>query len=267
MLNRYCVYAKIYGERNSGTNFVEQLVRTNFAVLCLQSDLRISEYVQSVSRGMAKEERGKFSSAITDIDCERTLRSDFGWKHGIPPLDAIASAPHARHTLFICVAKHPLAWLQSIARRPYNPIDRIPGKFSRFLRYDWPLTQRDNLPGREHVDVVGLWNVKNAAYRNLQNVVANCRVVAYEDILRNPSEFLADIGSSLFPKRLKFVWSLPSTKGERTTFEEYRQKYELRNICRTISAGDLEFIGARIDREVMTAFGYRWPSPESTGKP
>lgn len=262
MWDTHCVYAKIYGERNSGTNFIEQLLRTNFAVLCLTNGIRISDYVDVVGVHLPSKAKGELRSAITDIECERTLCSDFGWKHGVPPRDEILAAPHTRHTLFICVAKHPLAWLRSLANRPYNPIGKVPKTFSQFLEYEWPLTRRDNLPGRTRIDVIDLWNVKNAAFQNLTNLVEQCIVVAYEDILRDPSGFLADVRRYLLPKREEFVWSLASTKGDGTTFEGYREKNDIRTLCRATPLKQIEFIEARIDQRVMSSFGYGWPAPE-----
>jgi hypothetical protein len=267
MLDRYCVYAKIYGERNTGTTFVEQLLRQNFGVLCLKGDTRIFEYFQAVSPRLPEETRGAFRSAITDIDSERTQRSDFGWKHGVPPREEIVSAPHARHTLFIGLAKHPVSWLRGLAKRPYNPIERVPRKFSQFLRYEWPLTQRDNLPGVERINVVELWNVKNTAFQRLRETADKCVVIAYEEIMRDPHAFLTRLGAYLIPKTEKFVWSLPSTKGDAMSFEDYREKCDIREICRHVSVQDLEFVKARIDGDVMAAFGYEWPATDGNRRP
>jgi hypothetical protein len=259
MFERLCVYAKVYGERNTGTNFVAELLRRNFAVHCLQSNNRIHDYVGPLARDLPAELAGGLRDALLDLDCQRTMYADLGWKHGVPPRGLIASAPHARQTLFICIAKHPVAWLRSLAERPYNLIDELPKKFSRFIRQDWTVTRRDNLSGYERINVVDLWNAKNAAFQNLGSVAERCLVVAYEEILRNPAGFLDSVGSHLVARGNEFVWSLPATKGDSMSFEQYRQKYLEQNICGTISAEDLECIRDRIDETVMAAFGYGWP--------
>lgn len=264
MSDQLCVYAKVYGERNAGTNFVAELLRRNFAVHCLQSNNRIHEYVGLLAKNLPGSQTGALRDALLQLDCQRTMYSEFGWKHGIPPRDHIASAPHARQTLFVCVAKHPVAWLQSLARRPYNLIDRLPGRFSRFIRHDWTLTRCDNLAGRERINVVELWNVKNAAFRDLESEAVKCLIVAYEEILRDPAGFLASVANHLIPRGREFVWSFPSTKKDEMTFDEYKEKYAEHNFCRTASADDLEFIRGRADRNVMEAFGYRWPAARTT---
>ena len=194
------------------------------------------------------------------MDCQRILASDFGWKHGIPPENEILSAPHAKHTLFVCVAKHPLAWLGSLVSRPYNPAESAPSNFSDFIRYDWPLSPRDNLPDRDRINVVELWNAKNSAFLNLSTIVDRCIVVAYERILEDPAGFLDRVACHLLSTREKYVWSLASTKGDETTFEEYREKYLTERIDDAISADDLEFVRQRIDFDLLESFGYTWPA-------
>ncbi|HTT82544.1 MAG TPA: hypothetical protein VMF67_03600 [Rhizomicrobium sp.] len=263
MFDQLCVYAKVYGERNTGTNFVTELLRRNFAVHCLQSYNRIHEYVGPMAKNLPGEPAGGLRNALLDFDCQRTMYSDFGWKHGIPPRDLVASAPHAKQTLFVCIAKHPVAWLHSLASRPYNLVDEVPKTFSRFIRQDWTPTWRDNMAACEPINVVDLWNVKNAAFRDLESVAQRCLVVAYEEILRDPAGFLSSAGSHLIARGKDYVWSFPSTKGDAMTFEQYRRKYLEQNICGSTSTGDLEFIRGRIDETVMRGFGYRWPDAGS----
>jgi hypothetical protein len=263
MLDQLCVYAKVYGERNTGTNYVTELLRRNFAVHCLQSYNRIHDYVGPMARNLPEEPAGGLRNALLDLDCRRTMLSDFGWKHGVPPRDLVASAPHAKQTLFVCIAKHPVAWLRSLASRPYNLVDDVPKTFSGFIRQDWTPAWRDNMPGCTKINVVDLWNVKNASLLDLETVAERCLVVAYEEILRDPESFLSSAGSHLIARGRDYIWSLPSTKGDGITFEQYRQKYREQNICGSLSAPDMVFIQDRIDKSVMQAFGYRWPDSGS----
>src|SRR5439155_17430480 len=91
VLREFCVYAKVFGERNSGTNFVQKIIQANFGVHCLQNNNPIYDYVRAASRRLPKELKGIFRSTIVDMDCQRILASDFGWKHGIPPENEILS--------------------------------------------------------------------------------------------------------------------------------------------------------------------------------
>lgn len=255
-MSKYSFYLRSYGERNSGTHFVTALVKKNFAVTTLRNENPVGELFARMGKGLSAEDNGKFRLELMDIDCERTRQSDFGWKHGAPPEMEIRSAPHAAHTLFICVAKHPLPWLRSLHARPYSPLEDPPSDFHEFLRYQMPISRRDNLGAVERLGVVELWNAKNAAYARLPTIASRCIVIAYEEILRDPRAFLSKVGQYLLPIRGEFSWDLASTKGDGLSFEDYRMKY-LSKSDPIVSAEDLEFIKARLDGNVMRAFGYQ----------
>lgn len=260
LLGKYCMYAKVYGERNAGTGYIEDLIRKNFTVRCLQSNNHhhLYEFAQSLGARLPKGIRGKLRNDVIDIDCARILQSDFGWKHGIPPRDTILSAPHRNHTLFVCVAKHPVSWLRSLARRPYNPVEKAPNTLSDLIRYEWPVTKRDNLPGRERINPLDMWNVKNEAYVGLGFIGPKHVAIAYEDVLRDPLLFLKKIGNYLLPKTNDPEWSLPSTKGDHMTFDQYREKYLSGNIFEALSAEDAIFMKSRISAKLMKTLGYEW---------
>jgi hypothetical protein len=251
------VYLKVYGERNTGTNFVTMLVRKNFAVTGLQDQNRVGEHFSRWGNGLAAEDYGKLCLKLMDMDCERVRHSDFGWKHGAPPEREIRSAEHSPHTLFICIAKHPLSWLRSLHARPYSPLERPPSNFHEFIRYQMPVSRRDNLGPLQRLGMVELWNAKNAAFARLPAIAGRCIVIAYEEILNNPQAFLSRISQYLLPMGSEFVWDLPSTKKDGLSFEEYRTKYDLSRSSQIVSAEDLEFINARLDRDVLRTFGYQ----------
>jgi hypothetical protein len=223
----------------------------------MQSKNRVNDHIELMGVGMSAKEYGQFRVDIMDIDCERTRISDFGWKHGAPPELEILSAPHARHTLFVCLAKHPVSWLKSLCARPYSPLEDTPADFSDFIRYAMPISGRDNLHITGRMNVVDLWNIKNAAYARLPVIASKCIVVAYEEILRDPERFLNSLGNYLLAKRSSYIWSLPSSKGDPFSFEDYREKYDLTTLRHSISEEDFQFISHRIDPTVLHIFGYQ----------
>ncbi len=258
-LDDFCFYAKIFGERNTGTNFVDRLIQENFVACKLHGANRIHGHLRKFAGRVPENERGRFRSAALDLDSARMVYSDFGWKHAVPPHDVIATAPHAKNTLFIAVAKHPVAWLQSLVERPYNPVDDAPSTLSEFIRHEWELTGRDNVPGHTHINVVDLWNLKNAAFRRLEQSAQRSIVIAYEDILHGPEDFLGRVAAHLVRANGEFVWEMDSTKKDDLTFADYRKKYELASICAAVSGADLDYIRSRADEGIMKSFGYGWP--------
>ena len=259
-LDDFCFYAKVFGERNTGTNFVEQLLQENFVACRLFGFNRIHQHLRKHLQSVPEEERGRLRSAALDLDCARMLYSDFGWKHGVPPFEAIESAPHAQNTLFIAVAKHPVAWLKSLMERPYNPVEHAPNEFAEFIRHDWELTARDKLAGRTRINVVELWNVKNAAFRKLEQATKRSIVVAYEDILIDPQRFLSRVAQHLPRAKGDFDWQIASTKDDDLTFNDYVRKYDPDRVCAGIADDDIAYIKARVDAQLVSSFGYAWPA-------
>jgi hypothetical protein len=256
MFERFTPYVKLYGERNSGTNFVERLIRANFAVVSLVNDSHMGPFLSVAQQQVNRQERGAFRSAVHDMDCLRRATSDFGWKHGCPPVDAIMAAIHRDQTCFVCISKHPVSWLQSLHKRPYNPVERGPEDFSDFIRHDWLLTPRDNVTGRERVNVIDLWNLKYRAFLDLKTKPLKTLVVTYEALMHDPGAFLARVEEHLLKKVEDFTWDLPSTKGDAMDFEDYQQKYELKNVASLCSPEDFAFIMSRVDAAVMEELGY-----------
>jgi hypothetical protein len=78
---------KIFGERNSGTNFLFQLLHSN----------------------------------IKDIElCSPYYKGGTGWKHGIPRLDLFENMIH--DTLFVFIIRDLESWLKSMYNEPYHLI-------------------------------------------------------------------------------------------------------------------------------------------------
>lgn len=79
-------FIKIYGERNSGTNYVNQLLKANLK--------------QVTFLDHKHERRGYWSD----------------WKHGLPNI----KNKNVNKTLFICIIRDLEPWLISFFRRPYH---------------------------------------------------------------------------------------------------------------------------------------------------
>lgn len=76
---------KIYGERNSGTNFISKLIKNNFKNI---------EF------------------------CKQTYNGGTGWKHGIPKLELFENT--LDNTLFIFIIRDLEPWLKSFYNTPYS---------------------------------------------------------------------------------------------------------------------------------------------------
>jgi hypothetical protein len=83
----------IYGERCSGTNYVEQLILSNF-------DVKVT------------------------------------WRHGWKHFFGFHNLGNADNTLFVCVVRDPIKWINSLYRTPHHICDICKKSQANFLNYE-----------------------------------------------------------------------------------------------------------------------------------
>src|SRR5262249_53975305 len=117
---------KLYGERNTGTTFMTNLLRRNFSVELLpgtpdRPNRSERERMMARLEQYSDEGRGIVLDRIGALETRRALPSALGWKHMHPPIELLKASPElARTTLFIVIVKHPIFWAQSYQRHPIN---------------------------------------------------------------------------------------------------------------------------------------------------
>jgi len=102
---------KIYGERNTGTSYLEALLVRNLAVDCLRGGVP-----RSIRRFFADSERAR------DWYFQATYRNNLGWKHACLPAESQLAIARTDSTevLLLTLTKNPYAWLLSFYRKPYH---------------------------------------------------------------------------------------------------------------------------------------------------
>ena len=93
-------FIKIYGQQNSGTIYLEWLLKKNLDAVLLDS-------------------------------------FDFGWKHRVAPLEDELTDKMKNEVLFICLVKNPYSWLISMHKRPYFHESLRKLSFLDFLKYSY----------------------------------------------------------------------------------------------------------------------------------
>jgi hypothetical protein len=91
---------KIFGERNTGTIYLEWLLTNNLAV-------------------------------------NLSTTPDLGWKHRLAPGQDELTEPHSSETIFLCLVKNPYSWLLSMHKKPYLHEELRKLSFSEFLNYSY----------------------------------------------------------------------------------------------------------------------------------
>lgn len=234
-------YIQIYGERNSGTNFLHFLLEKN---------------IDNVKVGYK-----------------------YGWKHGFAKLDNLKNKA-SEEDLIICIFKDPYSWLVSMHQKPHHAPQMLPLSFSEFLREEWACYEGDNydirnlvtdpiLPEQEMLfernphtlerfnNVVKLRTEKAKHLLQLNNNCPNVLYLKYEDLLNKPRISVCNIAHK-FRMKLKgpvkvsmgYFGKNPKLKFDRKSYYN-EQKY-----LKHYSKEDLLFVNSELDESIETSLGY-----------
>jgi hypothetical protein len=239
---------KIYGERNSGTNYLEKLIERNLDVRLLRGSVphRIAR-IRDQKRG---------DELVRDLYFKLTYPHNLGWKHAlVEPPERLARRPAFRRPVgIVTVTKDPYSWSLSIYRRPYHNRARW-SSFEEFLSTPWPTVGRENAP-EGFVDPTDMWNQKNASYLipPSQLPIVNLR---YQDLLADPQGVIERIRLRFALKaRGPFVKVEESTKGESRRYSDYRAYYLEERWRGELSPAAAAIITSRLDMGVASALGF-----------
>lgn len=237
--------AYVFGERNSGTNYVGNLIMRNCRA-------------------------GQTGAGLYDP----ANKAAFGWKHGFPTM---ARGPE--NVLAIAVYREPIAWLHSLNRMPWNTPKQMRGlPFSQFIRHDWQsviddhgfgiepdhpkwntelMADRDPVTGQRFANAMQLRNAKNRGFASLDARFGNVLRVNYETVVAAPQAFLNGLCNVYGLARLRTFDPVIHDRGtpSRGVFQQKAVPY----VCPT----DLEFIRSQLDLRQEAALGYdlRAPAP------
>lgn len=271
---------KLYGERNTGTRYLQQLLNGNLAI----HHVRLKGKLEGLSE------------LQKDVVYSRHWRAFLGWKHMCAPSADQLRGHEAftRKTLFVVTAKNPYSWLVSLWKHPYHYGSPKPTSFTLFMQRPFPVLGRENFEGcggqpqrhqhspRHFRNPMDMWNRKMKAFYNLATVVPHCIRVKYEWLVADPEEIVQQIH-----RRFNVAVAVPqpepavnttapvdqagfqnidkSTKTKAKSFTTYQRYYMNEEWKRFagFSGGDrvtlLRMINRALNGNVMAMWGYeRW---------
>lgn len=251
---------KIFGERNSGTNYVEQLVLRNFDVEVLRGVAPVPSFAMRAFRRIV----GLFSMRTADDLLERNrdrfFRDHFdqslGWKHARVPVEKYDDATFSR-VGFLMLVKHPYAWALSLFRRPYHSGRRPEDgwTFERFLEAPYRVVEREEL-GREALCPAEIWNRKAASYVELERQAPFSLTCKYENFLSSEDGELARVEERFGIRRQRHERVEASTKGDDKSHADYAAYYLGERWREKLSSEAISIMNAGFDRSLVEHFGY-----------
>ena len=205
-------YVKIFGERNTGTNYLSKLIISNFQVQEL--------------RGTVPKWPLMKSEYARDLYFRLTHKYNFGWKYSIVNEDILKSNKKYKDTLFLFLVKNPYSFLLSLHRRPYHNEDFNNLRFGEFINTKWQARSRDSYLNKNFNNPVELWNTKNHSYYNFyRKNTSNSLLIKYEDLLANNEVILDEISMFLEKRDVDYKYVNESTKGDESKYEDYKDYY------------------------------------------
>ncbi len=231
-------YVQIFGERCSGTNFLETLTRTNFRDIKMTTTFGGKHwYIRD------HQPRGR-SNETTDQECVRNL-SD------------------SADTLFLVIHRNPYDWLRSLQATPYHAWTHASLPIREFVTKPWvssevsPVnptwTVRDD--GyyfiEEAANVLELRALKLRHLLRLPEVAPNVAIVRYDDLAADPS-LLAQIADQ---------FGIELVDGPLRNVEHHfgggaQEVYDGGRTYDPIDDADLDHINRHLDWDVEAAAGY-----------
>lgn len=242
---------KIYGQRNTNTNYLSKLVKLNIKTKELRGT--VPESVMKIQKYVPGNE------VVRDTYFSLTFRWNLGWKHTrVRSVQELKSHPLLRRkkVCFVTITKNPYSWLLSLYRHPYHQYYRRKPDFITFLEKPWKTVHRSNCE-RIIPNPIELWNQKNRSYLPLKNL-GGINMTSRE-IIKDPEATIDKIVDhfSLEKRTDKFLNYEQSTKKSSKDFEYYQDYYLNERWKDDLSGEAIDIINKHLDEELMEYFGFQ----------
>ena len=246
---------KIYGERNTGTNYLAKLIQLNLDVFQLPG-----VPPKPANLLIRKFPKLPIHEPLQDFYFKKTFAKNLGWKHSlVRPAAELKKLEICKGNIsFITISKNPYSWLLSLYNKPYHyyPSWEDKADFVTFLTSPAPIIDRENASDI-FSSPVDMWNQKNKSYIQLMTAFPTLNL-KYEDLLEDPEAMIDSIGRQLTfrPRVVDFKNREKSTKEKSKDFSFYRSYYLEEKWKEKLSSNEILLISERLDDDVMTYFKY-----------
>lgn len=239
----------ISGERNTGTNYLVQLIENNFVVDRLRGE-QLPYPLSYIQKTLNLILPGKFLKGYFFVFA---YPFNLGWKHGcVDSPQQLRKYPVVKkNSVFIIIVKNLYSWLLSLQHRPHQ--NNPPMSFSDFIRSQWRTLPPDRL-ARKYLENPGhLWDEKVGSYFQIIDDMQSM-VMREEYLLENAEVHLQALGekSNLTRKTLQFVNWFEFTKKVFHRDLAYYREYYLIEIWRDkITSADIQYIYTHLNSDLI----------------
>ncbi|UWQ20895.1 sulfotransferase [Jannaschia sp. W003] len=259
---------KVYGERNTGTNYLAELLVANFDRLLLRGTQPLwparRALVHRLGRmGLAPLGRA-VDEATSDLYFARAFPRTLGWKHAEVPVERLARATPGG-VGFVVLTKNPYSFLLSLHRRPYHLGAPVPDLATFLARPVRPA--RREMSGRAPCRPAEIWNRKMRSYERLAASGLPAVVLRYEDLLADEAGALGRIAEAFgLPMSRRWAGVTYSTKDPGKGRADYRDRYLREQWREDLDADTVAAINTDLDADLAARFGYDVIDPAAVGR-
>jgi hypothetical protein len=256
---------KIFGERNTSTNALRQILERNsasrvFPSIAADIDPGLERRVGRLRRlsRLIGPFRPDWFAHAREAAIDRVFDGvppTHAWKHGATRFDS--AAPFDGVCVVFCV-RNPYSWLQSLFKNPYHVTGARPARFADFIDMDWPLVRRDALPV-DRLTPLDLYHEKLRSYLDFIDQLAvrgiAHHVIRFEDIVTDQAAVFARLAPDLRDPADTFTMLEKSTKDSRKDAAYYREYYRDETWRQGIEP-EIALLEGRVDKPLFARFGY-----------
>ncbi|MGD1854735.1 MAG: hypothetical protein ACFB2W_10825 [Leptolyngbyaceae cyanobacterium] len=251
---------KVFGERNTGTNWLEDLLIKNYSIPVIHHREIIKKQTTANEKAfiesLPQEQQVFMRERISDSIFEYKASHLFGWKHAAIVPEKLEKHPHFEETGFIFLVKNPYTFLKSLHKRPYHSLIQLPKNIDKFIDMPWPTLSRDNISHALLNNPIELWNYKVASYLNFLESHSNAILLRYESLLENYELLFDVIEDKFLLKSGSRSPILKSTKYDRMNTNDYQNKYLHNDSKDGLSSSSIELIRSSLDERLMRSCQY-----------
>lgn len=250
-------FIKIFGERNTSTNALKQLIEQNsdsevIPSVASEIDLRFAAKIRLIN---AIPKGNLFREYYID-SVFRHAPLKYSWKHTATNFDTVEEFADC---FTIINVRHPASWLLALHRRPYHALRSVPKSFERFLSTPWKTLQREGLQ-QQKMTPANLYNDKIRSYRNfstrLESIAIEYAFVRFEDFAADQIAVFEQIKPYLVYPSDDPMIVRPGTKDQSQDAAYYKNYYGGEKWRDDLSQAELTLINKAIDWRSLTQFAY-----------
>lgn len=255
---------KIFGERNTATNALKQIIETNSGSRCAPSvvsevDPRIKTRNRRYKRLAQVPGLRGLSNRLREADIDRVFQRASAlesWKHAATNFGSVEAFAGVS---VIVTVRNPASWLQSLCKNPYHVYGTPPAGLEAFIDHRWRPVARERLEARSY-DPLELYAAKLTCYRaffgRLDAAGIPWRLVPFEEIVTDQEASFARIRDLLRTPADRFTPLESSTKSKEKS-RDYYQDYYGNERWRAEMGPVYDQVRTRFSGDLAADFGYR----------